>query len=51
VIFGQQPLCVEVCANNAIRLGEVEELKARAREAGREIDKTMLAMSGNLFES
>ena len=44
-------MCVQACRTVAIRFGEVEELKARAREAGREIDKTMLAMSGNLFES
>lgn len=45
VTFGLRPVCVEVCMTDALTFGEVEELKARAHEAGREIDKKMSAMS------
>jgi len=45
VVFGLQPVCVEVCMTDAITFGEVSELKARAQEAGREIDRKMSAMS------
>jgi ferredoxin len=45
VLFGMQPVCAEVCMTDAIGFGEVEELKARAIEKGRAIDKEMSAMS------
>lgn len=45
VTFGKQPVCAEVCMTDAITFGEVEELKTRAAEAGREINRKMSAMS------
>jgi polysulfide reductase chain B len=45
VIFGQQPVCTEACMTDAITFGELDELKARAGEFGREIDRKMSAMS------
>lgn len=45
VVFGEKPVCAEVCLTDAIAFGELSELKARAKEAGREIDRKMSAMS------
>ncbi|MBI9082965.1 MAG: 4Fe-4S binding protein [Desulfobacterales bacterium] len=45
VVFGGTPVCAEVCMTDAISFGELGELKNRARETGREIDRKMSAMS------
>jgi polysulfide reductase chain B len=45
VVFGEKPVCVEACMTDAISFGELEELKQRAKEASREINKKMSSMS------
>lgn len=45
VVFGLPPVCVEVCMTDAITFGELETLKALARDRGREVDRKMSAMS------
>lgn len=45
VVFGDLPVCAEVCLTDAITFGELDELKARAKEAGRDIDRKKSAMS------
>ena len=43
VVFGNNPVCVEVCMTDAIAFGELETLKALARD--RELDRKMSSMS------
>ncbi len=45
VVFGNKPVCVEVCMTDAIAFGELETLKALARDRNRELDRKMSSMS------
>lgn len=45
VVFGELPVCAEVCMTNAITFGELEMLKQKAKAAGREIDRKKSPMS------
>lgn len=45
VVFGEQPVCVESCMTDAITFGELENLKALARDRDREVDRKMSSMS------
>ena len=49
VVFGNKPVCVEVCMTDEIAFGELETLKAlardRDRDRDRELDRKMSSMS------
>lgn len=45
VVFGEMPVCAEVCMTNAITFGELAMLKQKAKAEGREIDLKMSPMS------